>query len=207
MPAHEAFERVRAPPVETEPTTARELARRSGREDLAGVRERGNARADVHRDAAHPSVGVLLDLAEVDPGADLDAEISNGGRRFPRGLKGGGGGVEDREHAVTGRVDLASPASVDRRASHGEEALDQPAEGTVTELFRDLRRTDHVAEPDRRQAPVRIAHGRMGSCSRHGDSQSRPVPRPSPYRYRCSSAHLRIPAKSCSASDARTPRL
>ena len=69
-------------------------------------------------------------------------------------------------------------------------------EETVTELFRDLRRADHVAEPNRRQASVRIAHRLRGSCSRHGDSQSRPVLRPSPDRSRCSSTHLRILAKS-----------
>ena len=38
----------------------------------------------MHRDAAHPSVRVLFDLADVDPGTDLDAEISNGCRRLPR---------------------------------------------------------------------------------------------------------------------------
>ena len=75
---------------------------------LARARERADACADVHRDAAQV-LAPLLAFAGVHPGADLEPERADGVDRGQRALRRPCRPVEGGEEAVAGRLHL-SPA-------------------------------------------------------------------------------------------------
>jgi hypothetical protein len=94
--------------------------------------------------AADASSGGVLYLAEVDARTDLEAHVPHGGGDFERGSERTTRRVEDREHAVAGRADLATAVPAECRASDGEIAIDQPPEPPISEFLRHLRRPDDV---------------------------------------------------------------
>src|SRR5205085_8465949 len=113
--AFDAFQLVRTTVLEAD-TGARDQVRNGCRDpDLRRTGERHHTRADVHCDAAEPSVD-LLALARVDADANVKAELLDrrddrrGGTKRLRGL------VERREEAVAARVLLGAALALQLRA-------------------------------------------------------------------------------------------
>ena len=77
----------------------------------------------------HDPVRVItcpLDLAEMDAGPDVQTEVldlPNGGERAPHRV---GGPFEDREEAVSGRVDLAAAVRLQLATDHASLGGEEP---------------------------------------------------------------------------------
>lgn len=109
--ARHTFKRVGAAIVEAEVGAGDQILDRAGDEDLARPRQRGYPRPDMHRDPAD-AIWSYLDLAGVQPRADLKAERPHrladaaGTANRPRRA------VEGCEEAVSRRVDFGASVAL-----------------------------------------------------------------------------------------------
>ena len=122
-----------------------------------GPRGRGDPRADVHRDARGRRRRQLLDLAGVDAGPHLEADLARRPRRWPapRGSRAQAHrtrrGSRRRPYRPRGRG-IASSSDADG----GVVVLEQVAPAPVAEPRRQLGGADDVGEQDRREHPIRL---------------------------------------------------
>src|SRR5207247_6593263 len=104
----DAFQRVRSPVDERQPGTHDEIAHRPRAQHLAGLGLPHHAGADVHGDPADV-VSAAFDLADVQPGADVDADTPQQHAELRCGADRAAGTIEGGERAVARR--LHDPAS------------------------------------------------------------------------------------------------
>ena len=122
-----------------------EIAHRPRHEYLSGARERGDARADVHRDPADV-LAPALDLSGVEPGPDWQPERREGVAQELRALHAARGPIEGREHAVARLLHHPAAKPVDASLRFRVVAVEEPAPLLITEPGRRLRRVDDVGE-------------------------------------------------------------
>jgi len=140
---------------EADPRTQDQHLHRAGHQDLTRLGEGASSGADVDRQPGD-RLAFALDLAGVQPGPDLDADVAH---RLPDRAgtpDGPGGPVEGGEEAVPGGVHLAAAESLQQLPSAGVMLLEQVPPTAVTELSGFVRRPDNVGEHDGSQAPVEI---------------------------------------------------
>ncbi len=111
--------------VELDARSGHEVPHRARHHHVAGRAGRRHSSADADGDPADV-VPAQLDLAGVKPDPDVDAHGSEAFSDGDRAADGAGGGVEEREEAVSGRLDLASsvvsdlPCESARRGGRGQ---------------------------------------------------------------------------------------
>jgi hypothetical protein len=109
---------------ERDARTGDQVLHRARDEQLAGAGARGDARADVHRDAAE-LVADDLTLAGVHSGPDRDPELMERVDELLGATNRPTGPVEAREEAVACRVDLDTPKVVELRADDRMVAIEE----------------------------------------------------------------------------------
>jgi hypothetical protein len=109
----------------------------------------------MHREAADV-IGDDLDLTDVQPGADLQAQVAHGiadGRRAPHPACRR---VERRHEAVTHRLDLATAIPFEQPPHRAVVVREHRLPARVTDLGRSGGRPDDVREQDRREHAMRL---------------------------------------------------
>jgi hypothetical protein len=150
---------VRPAILEREPGAGHELAGRRRHDQLARLGLSHYPRGDGHGDAAY-LLADLLDLADVDAGANLNAQLANRLDDLERSGDRLGRRVEDDEEAVARGVQLTATVALER-APHGRVMqVDQLAPRLVAQLRRVLGRTDDVRHQDGRQESLRAPSSR-----------------------------------------------
>src|SRR5262245_29641451 len=134
--------------IEGEPRGHRERASRLRDQDLAGPGLAHDARGLVHRDATE-IVADGLDLADVHTGADAHSVARGSGRDRGRAPNRLGWRIERREHAVPGRVDLASAEALELPTLRLEVLRQHVAPRDIADALHDRGRVDDVGEQQR----------------------------------------------------------
>ena len=138
-------ELVRAVRREPDPRAGDERGHRRGDEDLVGLREGGDARADVNGQAAD-SGGQQLDLAGVQAGAYGETERVGGVPDPARAVDRPGRPVEGREDSVARELDELAAEALDVRADELVVRLADALPGRVTQRRHALGGADDVGE-------------------------------------------------------------
>ena len=150
--ARHALQLVRREVLETEPRAGHELLRGARDQDVAGIGQRHHPRTDHHRDAVGLA-GLILRLARVDAGADLDAEapdlLGERCRASDRPVRLGEGG----EEAVAGVILLLPPEALE---SGPDEPVEPRGELAVSSVAQSAPRCGSTP-PRRASAPWRSA--------------------------------------------------
>src|SRR5207248_8902387 len=106
-------------------------------EHLAGARERGDARPDVHRDA-RDVVTLQLHFARVEPRAHLYTQRRRGRGDGMRARDGARRSVERGEDVVTASIDLASAEALELAPLRQSERVEQLAPLAIADLGQPL---------------------------------------------------------------------
>src|SRR5689334_22001724 len=139
----QALERVAPAVVERETGTRHEILDGARHEHLAGRGARGDARADVHGDAA-VLVAHHFAFAGVRAGANLEAELAHLLRHRAGAAHGARRAVEGGEEAVARGVDLAAAKPCELAAHEPVVVLQELAPAAVAERARLLRGTHDI---------------------------------------------------------------
>ena len=138
----------------------------------------------------------MLHFADVQPGADLEAERLHLRCYVKRAVDGRRRRIEDCKEAVTCGIDLASTMLLQRRPHDTMVLLDQLAPCLVTQLGRKISRADDVGEQDGGQEPLHLSirHGaQFRQAWRPGRAEIRPsTSRPSGRRRAGLSAEVQL---------------
>src|SRR5579859_3925502 len=121
--------------IKTQAGPGDEVSHRARHEHLASIRERGDARSDMHRDAANVIAG-KHDLPRMNTRADLETD----GPHCRRDLRGTSDGpcrsLKRREKAVAGCVHLVAVVTGDERADPTVMLLQELGPAPIAELHR-----------------------------------------------------------------------
>ena len=159
-PPIDALQRVGSPVLEPQARSCDQVLRRGRDEDVARSSQRHHAGPDHHRHATELAPD-LLTFAEVDTGADLDAQLTHrlgrGTRASDRRCRLG----ETRVEAVASCIELFAPEPLQLAPNDRVMAGDQLFPSRIPEATGHRRGVHDVGEQDRSQ------HARTGS-SAHG---------------------------------------
>src|SRR5512132_2510323 len=147
-PVRNALERVHAAVREADPRAKHQYLHGAGDQDLACLRESGDARADMDREARHRRAPALH-LSGMQAGPDLDADLAYripGGAGAPDGPRGP---IERDEESVPRRVDLAAVEPFQKAPDAGVMLVEHISPAAVTELVGQLRGPDDVGKEHR----------------------------------------------------------
>ena len=159
--SRDALQHACAPRDEVDAGTADELPHRRGDEDLAGIRQREQARRD--RDAeTRDIVAACFDLARVHARADADPEFAESLACRERGAQRAGRRLEHGQRAVAGRLDPASLPRLDRGAQHRVVPIEQRAPARVAHAGVHVRGADDVGEKRRGECTTSRPRHRLG---------------------------------------------
>ncbi len=159
-PPIDALQRVGSPVLEPQARSCDQVARRGRDEDVARSPQRHHAGPDHHRHATE-LVPDLLTFAEVDAGADLDAQLTH---RLGRGTRASDRGcrlTETRVEAVTSCIELFASEPLQLAPNDRVMAGDQLLPSLIPEATGHRRGVHDVGEQNRSQ------RARTGS-SAHG---------------------------------------
>lgn len=123
---------------EPEPGAGHELLRRTRHEELAFTGERHHPGSDHHRDPLRLAA-LVLGLARVDPGPDLDPQLPNLVRDRGRATDRPVGLGERREEAVTRVIFLSASVPPERCAHDPIESRGEDSVAGIAELRGDMR--------------------------------------------------------------------
>ncbi len=140
--------------LEPHAAAGNDVANRGGNQDLSGARERGEASAEVNRNATKPAV-LDLALTRVDSRSHLESKILDLAMERAREGQGESGNLERCQESVTGRIDLAPPEASKDAAEPIVMTSEQLSPGTIAHLEESSGRVHDVREQDGRQDAVR----------------------------------------------------
>ena len=141
--------------LETKPRPRDEILDGGRHEHLLRACARGDASADVDGDAADVR-SVQLDLARVDPCANLRTQGVHRVLDGERAAHGACRTVEDREEAVSGVVDLAPAVPPEQRTHTLIVGGDEFPPGTIPDPRDSLGRTDEIGEEHRGEDAIDV---------------------------------------------------
>src|SRR5262249_9813903 len=141
--------------LEAETGAGDQVLHGAGDEDLAGPRGRGDARPDVDGEPGD-LVARELDLAGVEPGANVKTERVDAVAHRARAADRAGGAVERGENPVARGVDLAAPEAAELAPEDRVVPLEEIPPAAIAQGRGLLGGADDVGEEDRGEDAVRL---------------------------------------------------